>query len=108
LILSSFPGCGHPENLGMENKKISDDQLSASREQNNRPASFGRLKRVESWQGGPDDFDIWYQVDFIKRTKVIEIKTQGGTSNYVKIFKLSYSNNGIDFLEYVDVMGVKV
>ncbi|CAB4012799.1 Hypothetical predicted protein, partial [Paramuricea clavata] len=69
-------------------------------------APRGRLNGY-GWRGG-SSIDMWYQVDFIKRAKVTAIKTQGETSSYyVKIFKLSYSNNGIDFHEYVDVMRTK-
>jgi hypothetical protein len=91
----------------MENKKILGRQLSASHEISDLTAPRGRLNGY-GWRGGSGDIDLWYQVDFIKRAKITAIKTQGETSNYVKIFKLSYSNNGIDFPEYVDVMGTKV
>ena len=107
-ILPSFPGCYNPEDLGMENKKILGNQLSASREASaDQTAPCGRLNG-KGWLGGSGDFDMWYQVDFMKRAKVTTIKTQGGVSYYVNIFKLSHSNNGIDFPEYVDVMGTKV
>jgi hypothetical protein len=107
-ILPSFPGCYNPEDLGMENKKILGNQLSASREASaDQTAPCGRL-HGKGWLGGSGDFDMWYQVDFMKRAKVTAIKTQGGVSYYVNIFKLSHSNNGIDFPEYVDVMGTKV
>jgi hypothetical protein len=109
LALSSFPGCDHPEDLGMENNKIKDNQLSASLTLPDMPAAFGRLNNIGwGYRHKNDLIGMWYQVEFIKRTKVIEIKTQGGTENFVKIFQISYSNNGIDFLEYVEEMGVKV
>ena len=94
----------------MENGEISDGQLSASGESKDKPATFGRLNRNEAWRAdqSPSNFELWYQVDFLKRAKIMGIKTQGKGSYYVKKFKISYSNNGIDFQEYEDVMGTKV
>ena len=100
-------GCYDPKDLGMESGEILDTQLSASRE--DYPTPGGRLNGPSGWRGGAFSFDIWYQVDFIKHAKVTSIKTQGEASSYyVKVFKLLYGSNGVDFREYVDVMRTKV
>ena len=110
LILSSFPGCRNPKALGMENKQILNSQLSASTWAKGMEAPRGRLNGALAWRAGlqRSNFEVWYQVDFIKRAKITSLKARGGTSYYVKKFKLFYSNNEIDFLEYKDVMGTKV
>ena len=109
-ILLSFPECHNCEELGMENNKILDSQLSASAENTqDLVAPFGRLNNGKSWQGiSLSNFELWYQVDFIKRAKIMGVKTQGYSSSYVTKFKISFSNNGINFPEYKDVMGTKV
>ena len=90
----------------MESGKISGSQLSASHENTDQPAPYGRPKGV-GWRCGSNS-PVWYQVDFRKHAKVTSIKTQGDSSYYVKIFKILYSSNGIDFPEYIDVLRSKV
>lgn len=94
----------------MANGKISDRQLSAAREESGKPATYGRLGGKIGWNGGSmSSFDVWYQVDFIKHVKITAIKMEGEESSYfIEKFRLSFSNNGIDFNEYMDVMGVRV
>ncbi|XP_028418372.1 lactadherin-like [Dendronephthya gigantea] len=105
-----YEGCGNPEPLGMENGRILDRQLTAAQEHDSQPAPYGRLGHATGWNGGSmSNFDVWYQVDFIKHAKITAIKMQGEQASYhIKKFKVSFSNNGIDFIEYVDVMGLKV
>ena len=94
----------------MANGKILDRQLSAAREKSGQPAPYGRLGQATGWNGGSmSNFDVWYQVDLIKHAKITAIKMEGEQSSYhIKKFKVSFSNNGIDFNEYTDVMGVRV
>ena len=100
-------GCYDPEDLGMANREILDSQLSASTELSGYPASLGRLTGSSGWIA--ESLFGWYQVDFIKHAKVMSIKSRGVSSSYyVKVFKLSYSSNGVDFFEYVDVKRIKV
>ena len=107
--MSLLLGRYYPEDLGMANKKILDSQLSASTELSGYPASFGRLYGSSGWKAESSNSFDWYQVDFIKHAKVMSIKSRGVSSSYyVKVFKLSYSSNGVDFFEYVDVKRVKV
>ena len=56
------------------------------------------------------DSDRWFQVDFLKWTKISSSKTQGHADDdyWVKRFTLHYCTNGIDFTVYKERGIVKV
>ncbi|XP_028408770.1 uncharacterized protein LOC114531336 isoform X2 [Dendronephthya gigantea] len=90
----------------MASGEISDRQLTAASEASGAPAIYGRLGGKVGWrgEGSISSFDDWYQVDFVKRAKVTAIKMEGEvSSSFIQTFKLSYSSNGIDFVEYWDI-----
>jgi hypothetical protein len=57
-----------------------------------------------------DDGEKWFQVDFLKRTKVTGSKTQGHDDDnfYVKKFSIHYSSDGINFKEHKEYGRTKV
>ena len=69
----------------MENGKISDGQISASSELNDRhAASQGRLNAA-SWTAKRSDLNIWLQVDLGNEdTKIMGVATQGGGGGTTK------------------------
>ena len=105
--------------LGMENGLISDSQLSASSQWNDlQDAHRSRLHLTEVWDplhesGGwvskLNDVNQWLQIDVLGLTRnyvrVTRVSTQGRESTsygeqYVKTYKLQYSNDGVNFQYY--------
>jgi len=101
-------GC-KPVALGMESGRISDSQISASSELNAFvAATHGRLNFQEKgagWAAFILDANQWLQVDLNnEHTSVMSIATQGRTHQnnyqYVKSYKLQYSNDNVNFRYY--------
>ncbi|XP_067050762.1 discoidin, CUB and LCCL domain-containing protein 2-like [Acropora muricata] len=109
--------------LGMESGKILDKQITASSEWNAHHAAHqGRLNFQEvvegdvarksgSWSARKNDMNQWLQVDLLREESVVtSVATQGrnrhprwGAHNqWVKNYKLLYSNNEVYFEYYKD------
>ena len=109
--------------MGMESGKILDKQITASSEWNAHHAAHqGRLNFQEvketgvarksgSWSALRNDQNQWLQVDLLREESVVtSVATQGrhkhprwGQHNqWVKSYKLQYSNNGDNFTYYKD------
>ena len=109
--------------MGMESGKILNKQITASSEWNAHHAAHqGRLNFQEvvergvarksgSWSARKNDKNQWLQVDLLREEAVVtSVATQGrnkhprwGAHNqWVKSYKLQYSNNGVDFEYYKD------
>ena len=107
----------------MESGKILDKQIIASsRWDANHAAHQGRLnfqevvegdvpKKSGSWTAFITDQNPWLQVDLLHQESVVtSVATQGRNRNllwalhnqWVKSYKLQYSNNGVDFEYYKD------
>ena len=107
----------------MESGKILDKQITASSEWNAHYAAHqGRLtfqevveggvqKMSGSWSARKNDQNQWLQVDLLREESVVtSVATQGRNRNplwgphnqWVKSYKLQYSNNGVDFEYYKD------
>ncbi|XP_028411631.1 lactadherin-like, partial [Dendronephthya gigantea] len=105
--------------LGMENGNINDSQITASSEHKSKSlwAVFGRLnftpgngKEGEAWSSKNNDLNQWLQVDFQRSTLVTGISTQGRINHnqFVKNYKVSFSQNGYNFEDYIRKGAVKV
>ena len=109
--------------LGIESGKILDKQITASSEWNAyHVAHQGRLNFQEvveggvlnksgSWSALINNQSQWLQVDLLRQESVItSVATQGRNrhkllkthNQWVKSYKLQYSNNGVDFEYYKD------
>ena len=108
------PRCRDGIQLGLEKYMIEDSQISAS--SYNLVSSgpqYGRLKlastphNADGWRAHNDDTEPWLQVDFIAKTVVEVIRTQGRATKpmWVETFKLAYSDDGYNFAEYKDAPG---
>ena len=107
----------------MESGKILDKQITASSEWDSIHAAHqGRLnfqevveggvaKKSGSWTAHKSDKNQWLQVDLLREESVVtSVATQGRNRNpfwgphsqWVKSYKLQYSNNGVDFEYYKD------
>ena len=107
----------------MESGKILDKQITASSKWNALYAAHqgrlnfqevvegGVLKKSGSWSARKYDKNQWLQVDLLRKESVItSVATQGRNSDplwrrknqWVKSYKLQYSNNGVDFEYYKD------
>ena len=105
----------------MENRGVLDEQFTASSELNDASAAYqGRLKVNESVQGntvksgarvaGTSDQSQWLQIDLYDEESLISrVATQGrnhdasldqANSQWVKRYKLQYSNDEHDFEYY--------
>ncbi|XP_031562905.1 uncharacterized protein LOC116298543 [Actinia tenebrosa] len=101
------PACLKP--LGVQSKKISDSQMSASSELNAYyGAKYGRLhlqksgRIAGSWTALRNNRHQWLGVDFGKVAKVTRVSTQGshGYRQWVTSYALEYSLDGADFKTY--------
>ncbi|XP_078354081.1 uncharacterized protein LOC144638724 isoform X2 [Oculina patagonica] len=98
------------EALGMENGLIFDRQISASSEWSAATAANqGRLHFKPSgtksggWSAVTNDVNQWLQVDLgSQHFRVTHVATQGsnGIAHWVTVYKLQYSNNGVNFQFY--------
>ncbi|XP_046856002.1 lactadherin-like isoform X2 [Xenia sp. Carnegie-2017] len=106
--------CINPKALGMENREISDAQITASSEYDTfHGKSNARLNcnlKSGSWSARKNDKHQWLQVDFRNRVTITEIQTQGRESyhnQYVKTYSVSYSDDGTIFKSYKNEKGIK-
>ena len=95
----------------MENKQISDAQISASSlsDENSSP-SKARLHLNEDqnlpggggWSALKNDLHQWLQVDLGGYTTLTRVATQGrtGSNEWVTNYKLQYSDDGMNFQFY--------
>ena len=109
--------------MGMESGKILDKRITASSEWSaNNVAQQGRLNFQEafeigvprksgSWSALINNQSQWLQVDLLRKESVVtSVATQGRNrhplwrrrNQWVKSYKLQYSNNGVDFEYYKD------
>ena len=91
----------------MTSGAILDDQITASSTYSNGlSASKSRLHSDKAWSvgSGNKDLDQWLQIDLGVEysTNVTKVATQGSSvaSEWVKKYKLDYSNNGTNFQYY--------
>ena len=95
----------------MENGDILDGQISASSELDvDNAAIQGRLyfkvtgTKRGAWSAAQSDRKQWLQVDLGSQfTKVTRIATQGqngGNTQWVRRYKLQYSDDGVSFQNY--------
>ena len=99
--------------LGMENRKIHDDQITASSYFEEYPPSNARLNLIGidgsngGWSADVSDLNQWLQVDFQRSTIITAISTQGlqNGEEFVKKYTVSFSDDGNNFHDY-NVRGV--
>ena len=95
--------------LGMESRKITDGQITASTELNaSHGATNGRLNftagggRTGAWSALRNDLHQWLQVDLGAKTEVTGIQIQGrqDLNQWVTSFTISYSSDGTTYKPY--------
>ena len=96
--------------LGMKNKKIPDEKISASSQwDSNHAAKQARLHFpggpgiAGSWSSRQNDANQWLQIDLgIQNAKVTGLATQGraNAKQWVTMYKLQYSHDGVNFYYY--------
>ena len=99
--------CSDP--LGMESRKITDDQITASTEFNAaHGATNGRLNfkagdgKTGAWSALRNDVHQWLQVDLGAETEVTGVQIQGrqDADQWVTSFTISYSSDGTTYTPY--------
>ena len=94
----------------MENRTISDAQITSSSQRNDRQAArdarlnFKRQKLAWGWIAQTDDYYQWLQVDLGSYTSVTGVATQGSrddaVDNWVTKYRLQHSDDGVTFHIY--------
>ncbi len=105
-----FLDCKNPTYLGLASNNIADSQFNSSSE-GSEVASSARLnKTTSSWVAASDDLYPWLEVNFLMRTKVREILSQGRQheDKWVESYAVSYSSDGKTFQDYTEYGKIKV
>ena len=98
-----------PEPLGMESRKITDGQITASTEFNvAHGATNGSLNfkagdgKTGAWSALRNDVHQWLQVDLGAETEVTGVQIQGrqDADQWVTSFTISYSSDGTTYTPY--------
>ncbi|XP_051896510.1 EGF-like repeat and discoidin I-like domain-containing protein 3 isoform X4 [Pristis pectinata] len=101
--------------LGMEGGAIEDYQITAS----SAHLGFLGLKRwrpelarlnnkgiVNAWSMATFDLNPWFQVNLLRKMRITGVITQGalavGAPEYIKVFKIAYSSDGVNFTIFKD------
>ena len=98
----------------MENRNISDSQLTASNSHSLHLARHARLNNPNFWAATSNDINQWLQVDFEKEITVTKVATQGSSLEkgdfwqWVSTYSLKYSHDGTSFQFYKQFGEVKV
>ena len=101
-------GCVDHVPLGMSNGHISNAQITQSSRKSPRTEGYlarlnaTKVQRSGGWTAHPQDTNSWFQIDFLMRTVVNTVATQGRLENsyWVESYSLSYSDNGVLFTNY--------
>ncbi|CAH3169050.1 unnamed protein product, partial [Pocillopora meandrina] len=99
--------------LGLENERISDGNITTSSVQNaNTPAKNGRLNYTSgsSWCAGTSDTNPYLQIDLQTLHIICAVSTQGNSQadQWVKTYTLQLSINGTTWTDYKEAGQVKV
>ena len=113
LFLTFFIGVCIDLDLGLENERISDGNITASSVQNaSTPAKNGRLnyRSGSSWCAGTSDSNPYLQIDLQTLHIICAVSTQGNSQadQWVKTYKLQFSINGTTWTDYKEAGQVKV
>lgn len=98
----------------MEDRNISDLQITASSEwSNTHSASIARLYYngvPGAWSKAHHDANPWLQVDFQGKVTLLKVATQGrfDKDQWVKSYSLSSGYNGVHFELYIQFGEIKV
>jgi hypothetical protein len=99
-----------PEPLGCEDGTIPDDAFTASSTDGEEfHTHFARLNGPKYWCAKNHDSSKWMQVDLGQTMTVCGVDTQSARScnEYVKLYTISYSNDGGAWEEYKEAGAVK-
>lgn len=103
--------------LGVEDRRIPDGSFSASSSWNRnhgpkrcRLNTLRRHSRTGAWSARHNNRGQWLQVDIGATARVIGFGTQGrqDANQWVKSYRVSYSQGGLRFVYYKESTGVKV
>ena len=108
---------GAPKPLGLQNGRVPNRAIKASSEWNRYHAAWlARLKRPRrgryagAWCAKRNNRQQWLQVNFRGAKKVVAVATQGrhDYNQWVTLYYLSFSVDGIYFAKYVTYGKTKV
>ncbi|XP_071959441.1 uncharacterized protein [Antedon mediterranea] len=99
-ICESTSLCTNP--LGVEDRRITDGQISASSKFSNYHGYKGRLNRNSCWSAKHNDNNQWIQIDLEVPTTVSGVATQGYDWDgyypaWIETYHVQYSNDGTNF-----------
>ena len=105
--------CQSQRALGLESRKITDAEISASSQHDeDHAANQGRLnfkktsRKSGCWSAKINNVDQWLQVDLGQISKITRVATQGrndyqaGGGQWVTEYQLQYRGDGVNFRSY--------
>ncbi|XP_014670433.1 PREDICTED: neurexin-4-like, partial [Priapulus caudatus] len=102
-----YTKCTDP--LGMEDGRIENGAItSSSQASDDKGPENARLNSVhDAWTSGITDYNQYIQVDLRRRHEITGIGTQGrgGSDDYITEYHVLYSDNGRDWMDYVNKLG---
>ena len=109
LSFSCSDRCVMP--LGLEDRRVSDGQLTASTYYNYHLSPwYGRLNGLYSWSVRSNRRGQWFQVNFVELMRIKGVATQGrqNANQWVRSYTVRYSVDGMYFRSYTQGRRVKV
>ena len=97
--------------LGLEDRRVSDGQLTASTYYNYHLSPwYGRLNSIYSWSVRRNRVGQWFQVNFVELMRIKGVATQGrqNANQWVRSYTVRYSVDGMYFRSYTQGRRVKV
>ena len=97
--------------MGMQTGRINSHMVTASSYYNKQLSpNAGRLHHRYSWSAAINNYKQWFQVDFRRPVKIVRIGTQGrgNADQWVTLFYVRHSVDGVYFSEYTEFNTKKV
>ncbi|XP_038060468.1 lactadherin-like [Patiria miniata] len=111
------PACSIEEPLGMEDRRIPDNRITASSVYEGKQATHGPARArlntegyAEAWCNDNSDDSPWIQVDFVGSVTVTGLITQrrGDYDQWVTEYQLTYSDDGQSWYNVTDADGIPI
>ena len=95
------------EPLGLESDKIQDNQITATDEHPHPDwkAHGARLNHNTAWSTHKLDGNQWIEIQLNQQQYVTGVMTQGKSTQYVKNYKMSYTEDGNTWEYVTDTIG---
>ena len=90
----------------MARSDIPDGDITASSQLNSDSSAFhARLGNTKAWIPSSNDKHPWIQVNLQYKRNLTAIATQGFNGSFVKLYHVSYGDDGSNWMNYNTVQG---